>query len=310
MSFGTSANAVVGTLCFWRFFLGFGVGGDYPLSATIMSEYSSRLSRGAFVSAVFAMQGVGILTAATVSIIVTSCFNGYYPAPPYPADDMAGNPALYWSQIQASTPHACDYIWRIVLGFGFFPASCTLYMRSTMPETPRYTLHVLRDKAKVAADMASVTRSEVDSTHTVASTKADMTFLQFLRKHGKELLGCAMCWFLLDGACRDGGRRAALTRAPLRSRLLLAEPLPKGRVPADRLAAAAGDGQLHDGDVPRGARAGAHRARLHHPRLLLHGAQRSVCAPAALELTRVCPRRYSRLTRWAVATSSTWASSS
>lgn len=31
MSFGTSANAVVGTLCFWRFILGVGVGGDYPL---------------------------------------------------------------------------------------------------------------------------------------------------------------------------------------------------------------------------------------------------------------------------------------
>ena len=38
-----------------------------------MSEYSSRLSRGAFVSAVFAQQGTGILTAAAVSIIVTEC---------------------------------------------------------------------------------------------------------------------------------------------------------------------------------------------------------------------------------------------
>ena len=56
MSFGTTAKGVIGTLCFWRFFLGFGVGGDYPLSATIMSEYSSRLSRGAFIAAVFAMQ--------------------------------------------------------------------------------------------------------------------------------------------------------------------------------------------------------------------------------------------------------------
>ena len=43
MSFGTSPDAVVGTLCFWRFLLGFGVGGDYPLSATIMSEYSSTM---------------------------------------------------------------------------------------------------------------------------------------------------------------------------------------------------------------------------------------------------------------------------
>ena len=200
MSFGTNSLAVIGTLCWWRFFLGFGVGGDYPLSATIMSEYSSRLSRGAFVSAVFAMQGIGILVAATVAIIVTQCFNAYYPAPPFPADDMAGNPALYWSLIQASCPKQADFIWRIVLGFGCFPASCTLYLRATMPETPRYTLHVMRDKAKLAADMASVTKGEVDATHTVASTKAEMGFAAFLKKHGKELLGCAMCWFLLDVA--------------------------------------------------------------------------------------------------------------
>lgn len=38
MSFGTNGAAVVGTLCFWRFFLGFGVGGDYPLSATISAH--------------------------------------------------------------------------------------------------------------------------------------------------------------------------------------------------------------------------------------------------------------------------------
>ena len=143
---------------------------------------------------------MGILTAATVAIIVTQCFNAYYPAPPFPADDQAGNPALYWSAIQASCPRQADFIWRVVLGFGAFPAACTLYLRATMPETPCYTLHVLRDKAKLAADMASVTRSEVDSTHTVASTKADMGFRSFLRKHGKELLGCAMCWFLLDVA--------------------------------------------------------------------------------------------------------------
>ena len=38
MTFGptTEATAVIGTLCFWRFLLGFGVGGDYPVSATMM----------------------------------------------------------------------------------------------------------------------------------------------------------------------------------------------------------------------------------------------------------------------------------
>ena len=58
LSFGDTPTAVVATLCLFRFFLGVGVGGDYPLSATIMSEYSSRSNRGKFVALVFAQQGL------------------------------------------------------------------------------------------------------------------------------------------------------------------------------------------------------------------------------------------------------------
>lgn len=84
-SFGTSANSVIGTLCFFRFFLGIGVGGDYPLSATIMSEYASTMSRGAYVGAVFAMQGMGILAAAAVtSYIITAAVKSNYPPGPFP----------------------------------------------------------------------------------------------------------------------------------------------------------------------------------------------------------------------------------
>ncbi|RYQ98854.1 hypothetical protein Ahy_B07g086665 isoform D [Arachis hypogaea] len=63
LSFGSTSKSVVGTLCFFRFWLGFGIGGDYPLSAVIMSEYANKKTRGGFIAAVFAMQGVGILPA-------------------------------------------------------------------------------------------------------------------------------------------------------------------------------------------------------------------------------------------------------
>ena len=62
-SFGASGAAVVGTLSFWRFFLGMGIGAMYPVSAIIMSEYSTRKSRGAFVAIVFAMQGMITFTS-------------------------------------------------------------------------------------------------------------------------------------------------------------------------------------------------------------------------------------------------------
>ncbi|KAM0876897.1 hypothetical protein ACQ4PT_035861 [Festuca glaucescens] len=42
LSFGHTPKSVMATLCFFRFWLGFGIGGDYPLSATIMSEYADN----------------------------------------------------------------------------------------------------------------------------------------------------------------------------------------------------------------------------------------------------------------------------
>nr|TKW08151.1 hypothetical protein SEVIR_6G010275v2 [Setaria viridis] len=42
LSFGHTPTGVMATLCFFRFWLGFGIGGDYPLSATIMSEYTNK----------------------------------------------------------------------------------------------------------------------------------------------------------------------------------------------------------------------------------------------------------------------------
>ncbi|KAH0636540.1 hypothetical protein KY290_036964 [Solanum tuberosum] len=47
LSFGRDPKTVMATLCFFRFWLGFGIGGDYPLSATIMSEYANKKTRGA-----------------------------------------------------------------------------------------------------------------------------------------------------------------------------------------------------------------------------------------------------------------------
>ena len=65
----TGPNAV-GSLCFWRLFLGFGLGGIFPTTATIMSEYSSKYSRGGYVSLVFAAgASLGLLILCGVTAI-------------------------------------------------------------------------------------------------------------------------------------------------------------------------------------------------------------------------------------------------
>ncbi|GLJ50579.1 hypothetical protein SUGI_1077490 [Cryptomeria japonica] len=81
LSFGNTAKSVMTSLCFFRFWLGFGIGGDYPLSATIMSEYANKRTRGTFIAAVFAMQGFGIVAGGAVAIIVSAAFRKKFEAP-------------------------------------------------------------------------------------------------------------------------------------------------------------------------------------------------------------------------------------
>ena len=52
-----SWNDVYGQLFVWRGILGFGVGGEYPLAATITSEASTMATRGRAVLTIFSMQG-------------------------------------------------------------------------------------------------------------------------------------------------------------------------------------------------------------------------------------------------------------
>lgn len=64
----------VGLIIFWRVLMGIGIGGDYPLSSIITSEFATTKWRGAMMGSVFAMQGIGQLTAAIICLIVTAGF--------------------------------------------------------------------------------------------------------------------------------------------------------------------------------------------------------------------------------------------
>ena len=174
MVFGALASAFAPSfvwLLIFRFILGIGVGGDYPMSAVLMTEYSNVKSRGKLVGLVFAMQALGTVTGYIVALALLSA--NVHP-------DMA---------------------WRIMLGFGAIPAAGVIYLRRKMPESPRYLERVEGRSAEAAAAIEKYSEGVV-----VASVKqekqARITLGQFLsnRKYLLYLLGTAGSWFVFDYA--------------------------------------------------------------------------------------------------------------
>ncbi|CAA3001861.1 inorganic phosphate transporter 1-11-like [Olea europaea var. sylvestris] len=190
-SFGFSPKAVMGTLCFFRFWLGFGIGGDYTLSATIVSEYANKKTRGTLIAAVFAMQGVGYVFAGLVSMILSRIFLDKYKGIRFSDDDI-----LY------AEPEA-DYVWRIVLMLGALPAILTFYWRMKMPETGRYTALIKGNAELAASDMGRVLDMEIQADQEKlaqfkAANEYPLLSKEFFRRHGRHLIGTTTTWFLLD----------------------------------------------------------------------------------------------------------------
>ncbi|KAL5784239.1 hypothetical protein ACOSQ2_006631 [Xanthoceras sorbifolium] len=119
--FGKDPKAVMSTLCFFRFWLGFGIGGDHPMSATIMSEYANKNIRGAFIAAVFAMQGFGILAGGIVTFIALAAFDAKFPAPIYAIDRIRSTTACYTAFVAKNAPQAAFNMAKITQeDFGLF----------------------------------------------------------------------------------------------------------------------------------------------------------------------------------------------
>ena len=93
-----------------RIVLGIGIGGDYPVSATIMSEYSSKATRGKMVGLVFSMQGAGLVVGPLIAsiLLASGASNGL--------------------------------TWRLLLGLGAIPGLAVFYLRRQIHETPRFAM--------------------------------------------------------------------------------------------------------------------------------------------------------------------------
>jgi PHS family inorganic phosphate transporter-like MFS transporter len=142
----------------FRFVLGLGIGGDYPVSATIASEFAGSKVRGRMVSTVFGMQGAGLVVGPLLAILLLS---------------------LHVSS---------DLTWRILLAAGALPPLGVFWARRHLKETPRFQ--------KVAAialphDAADVERRLAHAFDGVKAGYKDKQVVTWL-------WATSFAWFFLD----------------------------------------------------------------------------------------------------------------
>ncbi|KAG6871617.1 hypothetical protein C0995_002344 [Termitomyces sp. Mi166 len=190
VSGGGHAVSILGVLIVWRFLMGIGIGGDYPLSAVISSEFAPTRIRGRMMVGVFLSQGWGNFAAALVALIIVVAYR----------NSVLNDPSV-------DDPVHVDDIWRILIGLGCIPGCIGLYFRLTIPETPRFTMDIERNVQQATDDIKNVLTTggfHVDPDapiHRVNAPKASWAdFCAYFRqwKNGKILLGAAWSWFALD----------------------------------------------------------------------------------------------------------------
>jgi MFS transporter, PHS family, inorganic phosphate transporter len=178
LAFGAIASAFSPNYTFLlvsRIILGIGIGGDYPVSATIMSEYSSKSTRGKMVGLVFSMQAAGLVVGPLVASI-------------FLASGVSNN-----------------LTWRLLLGLGAIPGLAVYYLRRQIHETPRFAVAGGAHE-EAAAAIADATGSSSGA----APPKGESTarnqqsaldgYVKIFRNRRilMWLIGTAGAWLLLD----------------------------------------------------------------------------------------------------------------
>ncbi|OBA58066.1 hypothetical protein A5647_21995 [Mycobacterium sp. 1100029.7] len=154
-----------------RIVLGIGIGGDYPASGVIMTEYANRLNRGRLVGLTFLFYVFGQVAAYVVALVIVG---------------LGTSPGLAW---------------RLILGLGAIPSLLVLWNRRHMPESPRWTVAVAGNAVKAANDLSAFSGNAVraaSSDHVATST----TLRNMLRSRTFRLtlLGTAGSWFFFNVA--------------------------------------------------------------------------------------------------------------
>jgi MFS transporter, PHS family, inorganic phosphate transporter len=153
-----------------RIIVGLGIGGDYPSSAVVASEHSTRKKRGFLVLLVFAMQALGLIVGPMFASFLLATGMGH------------------------------DLVWRVLLGVGAIPAASVFYLRRTLKESPHFKL-----SNQSPLEVSRVVHDLTVDDNAAVNVRGYQKQKLFSGKWLKCLIGTAGAWFLLDVAFYGNG---------------------------------------------------------------------------------------------------------
>lgn len=153
----------------FRLLLGMGIGGDYPISATIMSEFAPVRPRGRMLLGMVALYWVGSLFSGIMNLAFIS------------------NP----------------YFWRYTFIIGGIMAIPVILVRLTVPESPRWLIAHGRGQEAAAAIVSISGSSAIPTEDSVHSDQRREKL--FSRKFALSIFFVLSAWFLFDVAAYGMG---------------------------------------------------------------------------------------------------------
>ncbi|MGB5973831.1 MAG: MFS transporter, partial [Nodosilinea sp.] len=177
---GTALAWNAASLIAFRFLVGVGIGADYPISVSYITENVPARYRGRMVIGAFTFQAVGALLGAVTGLVVIHLFGILYPD----TDQIA-----------------IRYAWRWMLGVGVLLALAVAIARLSFSlESPRY--YISRgDYDKAAAAAAQLLETPI----AIAAELEPPVLAQrptygalFSRRHRRSTILASVPWFLQD----------------------------------------------------------------------------------------------------------------
>lgn len=158
----SAASLAVWMLILFRFIVGMGLGGELPVTSTMVTEFLPKKTRGRGIVLLESFWAVGWLVAALVAYLLIPRFG-----------------------------------WRMAFLVGMLPALYILYLRRNIPESPRYLLRTghVTEAARV---MTMAAGHEVAAASLAIPVQAPRPRVSDLFRHGQSPK-TVMLWILWTG---------------------------------------------------------------------------------------------------------------